>query len=112
MRELLCEGARWQVCSTLRPTRLAHPELFGLEGMCRFVSEFVAFEALEDGVQPPAHLASPASVLAWQVQTPYRTGLILFQVLKPSGIGPWRVAADVRLHLLCCNCHARSLHAT
>ena len=56
-----------QVCSTLRPTSLSHVELFELEGICRFVADFVAFEPLANLVQPPAHLASPASVLAWQV---------------------------------------------
>jgi hypothetical protein len=56
------------VCSTLRPTRLAHLELRGHEGIARFVAEFLALEALADAVQPPAHLASPASVLAWQVR--------------------------------------------
>ena len=43
-------------------------ELFELEGICRFVADFVAFEPLANLVQPPAHLASPASVLAWQVR--------------------------------------------
>ena len=43
-------------------------ELFELEGICRFVADFVAFEPLPDLVQPPAYLASPASVLAWQVR--------------------------------------------
>lgn len=57
------------MCSTLRPTRLGHPELFELGGICRFVADFLAFEALEDPVMPPAYLASPLSVLLWQVTT-------------------------------------------
>ena len=61
-------GMHQQVCSTLRPTSLSHVELFELESICRFVADFVAFEPLENLVQSPAHLASPASVLAWQVQ--------------------------------------------
>lgn len=63
-------------------------ELFELEGICRFVADFVAFEPLADLVQPPARLASPASVLAWQARAEHSDiaeGVrAIFRVLNPE----------------------------
>ncbi|KAK9845856.1 hypothetical protein WJX81_004417 [Elliptochloris bilobata] len=79
------------VCSTLRPTRLGHPELFGLEGICRFVADFVTFEPLADPVQPPAHLASPASVLAWQRGDAFDLATVLVSLLLGAGFDAYVV---------------------
>jgi hypothetical protein len=57
-----------QVCTYLRPSVLPHAELLDLEGVAKFVSEYILYEALPDGGRdPPELLASPASTLAWQV---------------------------------------------
>ena len=36
------------VCSSLRPTQLSYTELYDLDGCCKFVADFVAYEPLED----------------------------------------------------------------
>ena len=57
------------MCTYLRPSVLPHAELLDVEGVSKFVSEYILFEALtEGGRDPPELLASPASTLAWQVE--------------------------------------------
>jgi len=47
---------------------MPQPELASLEGILRFVSEYVIYEPLGgDGILPPTHLVSPQSTLKWQV---------------------------------------------
>ena len=47
---------------------MPQPELGSLEGILRFVSEFVTYEPLGgDDALAPSHLVSPQSTLKWQV---------------------------------------------
>jgi hypothetical protein len=57
-----------QVCAWLRPTAMPHAELLSLEGICRFVAEYLILEPLGGGgADPPECMTSPVSTLAWQV---------------------------------------------
>jgi hypothetical protein len=50
-------------------SQLSYTELYDLDGCCAFVSDFIAYEPLEDPLHPPEYLPSPLSVLNWQVCT-------------------------------------------
>lgn len=60
-------GVRKFVCTTLRPTQLAYPELYDMDGALEFVSNYLTYEPLEHPVHMPEFLPSPTSVLSWQV---------------------------------------------
>ena len=66
-----CLQLHWvhaQVCTWLRPTAMPHAELLHLEGICKFVAEYVVYEALEGTSQEwPESMVSPVSTLNWQV---------------------------------------------
>lgn len=73
------------VCCTIRPTLLPYTELYDLAGITKFVAEFINYEPLEDPVQMPRHLCSPASVLQWQAGDAFDTATLLTSLLLGAG---------------------------
>ena len=61
-------GCQKLVCTTIRPTQLPQLSVNNWEGAAEFVARYFAFEPLQNPLQPPAYLPSPASVVEWQVR--------------------------------------------
>lgn len=87
------------VCTTLRPTLLPFAELYQLEGCCRFVSDFLLYEHLEDPLHPPKHLPSPMSVLAWQSADSFDAANVLASLLLGAGFNAYVVVGYVPLSI-------------
>ena len=64
-------GCQKLVCTTIRPTQLPQLSVNNWEGAAEFVARYFAFEPLQNPLQPPAYLPSPASVIEWQASTSY-----------------------------------------
>lgn len=79
------------VCTTLRPSLPAFPELYTLEGCAKFVSECLTFEHLEDPLHPPKHMPSPMSVLSWQAADPFDAAIVLCSLLLGAGYNAYVV---------------------
>jgi hypothetical protein len=73
------------VCTTLRPSLPAFPELHTLEGCAKFVSEFLTYEPLEEPLHPPSHMPSPMSVLSWQAADSFDAAGVLCSLLLGAG---------------------------
>lgn len=61
-------GCQKLVCTTIRPTQLPQLSVNNWQGAAEFVARYFAFEPLQNALQPPAYLPSPASVVEWQVR--------------------------------------------
>lgn len=73
------------VCTTLRPSLPAFPELYTLEGCAKFISEFMTYEPLEEPLHPPAHMPSPMSILSWQAADAFDAAGVLCSLLIGAG---------------------------
>lgn len=73
------------LCTKLRPSLPAFPELYTLEGCAKFMAEFLTYEPLEEPLHPPAHLPSPMSVLTWQAADAFDAAAVLCSLLLGAG---------------------------
>ncbi|GAX80447.1 hypothetical protein CEUSTIGMA_g7886.t1 [Chlamydomonas eustigma] len=80
------------ICTTIRPTQLSYTELYELDGCCNFVSDFMAFDPLEDPLHPPEYLPSPMSCLGWQSGDCFDMAVILASLLIGVGYNAYVVA--------------------
>lgn len=78
-------GLRKFVCTTVRPAKLQYTELYSYDSCAQFVSDFIRYEPLENPVQMPDYLPSPASVLTWQVGDAFDMSVLLCSLL--IGVG-------------------------
>jgi hypothetical protein len=62
-----------------------------LPGACRFVAEYITYEALEDPLHPPQHLPSPHSVLTWQAGDAFDCASLLASLLLGAGFDAYVV---------------------
>jgi hypothetical protein len=69
----------------IRPTKLPYPELWTLDGAVAFVSNAIAYEAVENPLHPPEHLLSPHSVLAFQAGDSFDMACLLVSILTGCG---------------------------
>ena len=58
---------------------------------CRFVSEFLAYEPLENPLHPPDHLPSPLSILNWQAGDSFDSAVVLASLLLGAGFNAFMV---------------------
>lgn len=78
-------GTEKFVCSFIRPTKLHYNELYDLENICKFVTDFVGYELLENPLHPPAFWSSPASTLKWQAGDSFDMATLLASILIGAG---------------------------
>jgi len=78
-------GVHKFVCTTIRPTQLNYTELYDLDGCASFVSDFMAYESLEDHLHPPEFLPSPMSALGWQAGDCFDCATVLTSLLIGAG---------------------------
>lgn len=88
-------GCQKLVCTTIRPTQLPQLSVNNWQGCAEFVARYFAFEPLQNPLQPPAYLPSPASVVEWQVRLP----LVVSgspQDLHAASSNQWHVDSETR----------------
>eukprot|EP00210_Caulerpa_lentillifera_P006016 g5750.t1 len=78
-------GVKKLICTSIRPTKTHYTELHNLDGISRFVSDFIQYETLEDPLHPPSHLVSPTSTLKWQAGDAFDVSILLASLL--IGVG-------------------------
>lgn len=61
------------------------------QGACRFVSEYITYEPLENPLHPPQNLPSPHSVLTWQGGDSFDCAVLLTSLLLDAGFDAYVV---------------------
>ncbi|EFJ23290.1 flagella associated protein 50 [Selaginella moellendorffii] len=59
-------GVEKFICSTIRPSHMEYTELYQWQGCASFISNFLAFDTLEDPKYFPSYIPSSQSVIEWQ----------------------------------------------
>ena len=92
-------GIQKFVCTTIRPTQLAQLSVNSWKGASEFVARYFAFEPLQNPLQPPAFLPSPAAVIEWQV----RDGMHFHcQRHTFQQVHCLQAAFQIMIHIQCC----------
>eukprot|EP00698_Gefionella_okellyi_P026082 TRINITY_DN9839_c0_g1_i1.p1 TRINITY_DN9839_c0_g1~~TRINITY_DN9839_c0_g1_i1.p1 ORF type:complete len:1237 (+),score=282.14 TRINITY_DN9839_c0_g1_i1:1605-5315(+) len=96
-------GVNKLICTYLRPTKGAFPELITLEGAASFVADFVTFEQLPDPLLWPEALVSPATLLQWRAGDAFDMSLLLCSLLLGCGYDAYCVSGCARIHITTCD---------
>lgn len=70
---------------TLRPTKTTHLELYDLENIAKFSSEFFKYEILDNVLHPPEHVVSPTSTIGWQIGDSFDIAMVTVSLLLGTG---------------------------
>jgi len=73
------------VCTTIRPTKMPHVEMYHAKSCAKFVAGFLEFEPLQYATEAPRYLPSPKCVLKWQVADPFDFAVVLASFLVGAG---------------------------
>ncbi|KAL4458559.1 hypothetical protein ABPG75_013424 [Micractinium tetrahymenae] len=96
-------GVEKAVCTTLRWASLPHTELHDLADITQFVSEFFAYEPLEDPTQLPTHLVSPWSLLEWQAGDSFDLATLACSLLLGAGYNAYVVVGYTSKQVALCD---------
>lgn len=78
-------GVEKFVSTTLRPTLLPFREVYDLKHTAEFVANYLDYEPLADGTQPPTCLPSPELVVEWGVGDCFDFSMLLCSFLLGAG---------------------------
>jgi hypothetical protein len=73
------------ISTTIRPTKLGYLEFYDFAKCAEYVSNFIAYEPLEDPLDYPTYIPSPTSVIEWQKGDCFDVSIFLCSLL--IGVG-------------------------
>lgn len=82
------------VCSTLKPTLLPYPEVYGCHQCASFVANYLEYEPLEDPRNPPKFIPSPFQVLDWGAGDCFDFAMVLTSFLLGLGYDAYVVYGE------------------
>eukprot|EP00056_Hartaetosiga_gracilis_P007514 m.109159 g.109159 ORF g.109159 m.109159 type:complete len:864 (+) comp12728_c1_seq1:62-2653(+) len=71
--------------TTIRPTLLPYEKMRTMEGIAMFVSDFIAYDQLENPTEMPSTLESPATTLYYQHGTSVNMSVVMVSLLEGAG---------------------------
>ncbi|CAH8509457.1 unnamed protein product [Dicrocoelium dendriticum] len=85
-------GVEKFVCTTLRPTQLAFPNLYTWDGAASFVADFLEFVPLVPSTELPKRLLSPSTTVSIQKGTCFEYSVLLCSMLLGVGYDAYVVS--------------------
>jgi len=79
------------ISTTIRPTKLAYPELYDYKKCAKFISEFIEYEELNPPFEFPKYIPAPDNVLKWQIGDCFDISIVLCSLLIGAGYNAYVV---------------------